>query len=156
VTYTAVVLAGSRRGRDALAEKFDTELKALIPVYGEPMIRRPVRALLESDCVGSITVLSQESERLRGALPDDPKLRVAWSDGTIAATMLSLCNDPSTQWPLLVTTADSAMLDGPTVNEFCAGAEGADLAVGVVERGTLMRRFHDAVYEAVMAETGED
>ena len=144
MTYTAVVLAGSRPGRDALSERFGTDLKALIPVYGEPMVGRPVRALLESDYVGSIIVLSQESERLRGALADDPKLRVAWSDGTIAATMLSLCNDPSTQWPLLVTTADSAMLDGPTVNEFCAGAEGADLAVGVVERGTLMRRFPDA------------
>ena len=35
--YTAIVLAGSRPGRDAFAETFGTDLKALIPVGGEPM-----------------------------------------------------------------------------------------------------------------------
>ena len=49
VTYTAIVLAGSRPGRDAFAEQFGTDLKALIPVAGEPMVRRPVRALLASE-----------------------------------------------------------------------------------------------------------
>jgi len=34
MTYTAVVLAGSRPGRDALAEGFGAVLKALIPVAG--------------------------------------------------------------------------------------------------------------------------
>ena len=46
MSYTAIVLAGSRPGRDAFAESFGTDLKALIPVAGEPMVRRPVRALL--------------------------------------------------------------------------------------------------------------
>ena len=48
MTFTAIVLAGSRPGRDAFAESFGTDLKALIPVAGEPMLRRPVRALLSS------------------------------------------------------------------------------------------------------------
>ena len=57
--YTAIVLAGSRPSRDVFAEQFRTDLKALIPVAGEPMVRRPVRALLESEHVASVLVLSQ-------------------------------------------------------------------------------------------------
>ena len=44
---TAVVLAGSRPGGDPFAQNFGTDLKALIPVGGKPMIQRPVEALLD-------------------------------------------------------------------------------------------------------------
>jgi hypothetical protein len=44
---------------------------------------------------------------------------------------------------LLVTTADHALLDVDTIDEFCAYAEG-DLSVGVVERETLLKRFPGA------------
>jgi hypothetical protein len=71
-------------------------------------------------------------------------LSVRGSEGTIAETMLALCHDPATQWPLLVTTADQALLEPATVEEFCRGAAGADLAVGVVERANLLRRFPEA------------
>src|SRR5699024_10037450 len=60
---------------------------------------------------------------------------------TIAATILALCDDKRTAWPLLVTTADHALLDVATVDEFAAGAAGADVAVGVVERSVMLRRF---------------
>ena len=49
MTYTAILLAGSRPGRDHFAEQFGTDMKALIAVAGEPMVRRPVRALLASN-----------------------------------------------------------------------------------------------------------
>jgi hypothetical protein len=65
------------------------------------------------------------------------------SDATIATTMLELCFDRHTQWPLLVTTADHALLDVETIDEFCAYAEG-DIAIGVVERDKLMKRFPNA------------
>ena len=49
--HHAVLLAGSRPGRDAFAAQFGTDMKALIAIHGEPMVRRPVRALLGSECV---------------------------------------------------------------------------------------------------------
>ena len=49
--------------------------------------------------------------------------------------------DPQIEWPLLVTTADHALLDAATVDEFCNAATGADIAIGVVERNALMRRL---------------
>lgn len=138
--YTAVVLAGSRPGRDAFAESFGTDLKALIPIAGEPMVRRPVRALLAAEDIGNVIVLSQAPDRIGTALPDDKRIELRKSESTIATTMLDLCLDKQTQWPLLVTTADHALLDTEMIDEFCAYAEG-DISIGVVERQRLVDRF---------------
>jgi len=84
VSWTAIVLAGSRPGRDAFAESFGTDLKALIPVAGEPMVRHPVRALLASQNVGKILVLSQAPQRIAATLPYDPRIECRASKVTIA------------------------------------------------------------------------
>ena len=141
--YTAVVLAGSRPGSDAFAEAHGTDLKALIPVGGKPMVRRPVETLLAAEGIGDVIVLSQAPERIGKALPKNKRIKLRKSHATIAATMLELCLDKTTQWPLLVTTADHALLGVETVDEFCGYAEG-DIAIGVVERAVLMKRFPDA------------
>jgi GTP:adenosylcobinamide-phosphate guanylyltransferase len=141
VKYTAIVLAGSRPGPDPLAAQFGVATKALIPVAGDPMVRRPVRALLASERIGKVIVLVQEPNVIAAALPSDPRVRMQESKSTIAETILALCEDADTQWPLLVTTADHALLDAATIDEFARGAEGADIAIGVVEREPLMRRL---------------
>jgi GTP:adenosylcobinamide-phosphate guanylyltransferase len=141
MSFTAVVLAGSRPGRDAFAESFGTDLKALIPVAGGPMVRRPVRALLESAAVAKVVVLTQAPERVAEALPADGRVRVRQSHGTIAETMLGLIDDPATEWPLLVTTADHALLDAATVDEFARETTGSDIAIGLVERANLLKRL---------------
>jgi GTP:adenosylcobinamide-phosphate guanylyltransferase len=58
--------------------------------------------------------------------------------------MLELLDDRSVEWPLLVTTADHALLDTATVDEFAREAVGADIAIGVVERANLLRRLPQA------------
>jgi GTP:adenosylcobinamide-phosphate guanylyltransferase len=141
MSWTAVVLAGSRPGRDAFAEQFGTDLKALIPIAGEPMVRRPVGALLESDGIGKVLVLSQSPERIADALPKNARVSVRESQGTIAETIENLILSHSADFPLLVTTADHALLDKQMIAEFIAKAEGADVAVGVVERQSLLARL---------------
>ena len=141
MSWTAIVLAGSRPGRDAFAEQFGTDLKALIPVAGEPMVRRPVRALLESSEIGRIIVMAQEPHRLADALPSEARISVRRSRGTIAETVLGLIDDASVEWPLLVTTADHALLDRAMIEDFTEASDGTDVAIGVVERANLMRRL---------------
>ena len=116
--FTAVVLAGSRPGRDAFAEQFGTDLKALIPLGGEPMVRRPVGALLASGQIAKVLVLTQTPDRIAAILPDDARIEVRTSKGTIAETMLGLLADSENEWPLLVTTADHSLRDAATVDEF--------------------------------------
>ena len=138
---TAIVLAGSRPGLDAFAEAHGTDLKALIPVAGKPMVQRPVEALLASENVGRIRVLAQQPERIAAVLPDDPRVSVEPSGETIAATLEGFCFDPSVEWPMLVTTADHALLTPAMVVDFLATAEGADVALGVVSREALLKRL---------------
>lgn len=144
MSYTAIVLAGSRPGRDEFAAQFGTDMKALIPVGGEPMVRRPVQALLESASIARVVVLSQSPERIAGVISKDPRADFRESQATIAETMLAMCDDPQTRWPLLVTTADHALLDVQTVDEFARAALSADIAIGVVERANLLGRLPNA------------
>ena len=141
MSWTAVVLAGSRPGRDPFAEQFGTDLKPLIPIAGEPMVRRPVRALLDSPDVTRIIVVSQSPERIAAALQEDARIELRESQGTIAETIENLILDRVADFPLLVTTADHALLEPEMIAELIAGAAGADVAIGVVERRSLTARL---------------
>jgi hypothetical protein len=55
--------------------------------------------------------------------------------------MLGLIEDANTEWPLLVTTADHALLDAAIVDEFAREAAAAEIAIGLVERKELLRRL---------------
>ncbi len=170
-SYTALLLAGSRPGGDPFAEANGVRAKALIPVAGEPMIARPVRALLGNANIDRVRVLAQDAllnplvsspstrsgfetrpstalgtsgkdgMSIFSVLPVDERLSVEPSGATIAATIEAILADPATRYPLLVTTADHALLDGAMIDDFCAQADGADVAIGLVERRPLMARL---------------
>jgi len=141
VKYSAVLLAGSRPQGDPLARTMMIGHKALIPVGGEPMVLRPLRALLASSEVADVIVLTQDPADLRPVLPEDERISLRASQGTIAETIAGLIGDREARFPMLVTTADHALLDPAMIAEFTARAEGADLAIGVVEKARLEQRF---------------
>lgn len=142
--WTALILAGSRPEGDPFARAMGVPHKALIPVGGEPMVLRPLRALLASPAIGEIVVLTQVPEDLRPVLPEDPRVTLRASQATIARTITDLISDGDAKFPLLVTTADHALLDVGMIAEFTARADGADLAIGFVERRLLLSRFPEA------------
>ena len=144
--WTTLVLAGQRPGVDRLAAHFGREAKALIPVAGEPMLSRVLRALAASPQIARIIVLAQDAP----ALLADPALKWTVSDAritprvsgpTISGSVLDAVQDPAVGLPLLVTTADNVMLTPATIAEFIAGAgagsDGRDVSVAMVERGRL-------------------
>ena len=142
--WTALLLAGSRPGGDPLTKSLGCDYKPLLPIRQEPMLLRPIRALLAEPAIECIRVLTQQPERLAGVLPDDPRVRPEQSQETIAATLLAICADPGTRYPLLVTTADHALLTAEMVAEFLAAAEDCDVAVGFVARSNMLGRFPQA------------
>lgn len=143
-TWTALLLAGSRPGGDPLTRSLGTDYKPLIPVAGEPMVLRPLRTLLASPSVGSIRVLTQAPERLAGVMPADGRVALEQSRSTIAETLEAILADPATSYPLLVTTADHALLTPRMVEDFLAGSTECDVAIGTVESRPLLERFPDA------------
>lgn len=141
--YTALLLAGERPGGDPFARSQGVEAKALIAVGGEPMVTRPLAALTGSRKVEQVLVLTQHPEQIAPVLPDNPKWAVVESRGTIAETLLALGERGDAPWPLVVTTADHALLTTAMVDQFLAEADGADLAIAVVTRSSFRRRFPD-------------
>ncbi len=140
--WTALVLAGQRPGVDRLAAHFGREAKALIPVAGEPMLSRVLRALAATPGIARIIVLAQDAP----ALLADPAL--AWTAGdsrieprvsghTISGSVRDAVTDPAVGLPVLVTTADNVMLTPPTVTAFIAGSGAGDVCVAMVERSQL-------------------
>ncbi len=161
--FTALVLAGERPGGDALARAVGAPHKALIPVAGEAMLLRVVRALGAARHVGSIVVSGLPAP----ALASDAELgallasgRIAQLDGrdTPSTSVLDATERLSGWAPLLVTTADHPLLRPEVIDYFCAAAlaSGGDVALGLVD-GALVKgafpeskrtflRFRDGAY----------
>src|SRR4029078_3382764 len=117
------------------------EHKARARVGGEPMVLRPLHALLNSPEVSNIIVLTQNPEDIRPVLPPDERVTIRPSQGTIAQTIAEQFADRRAAFPVLLTTADHALLDPAMIAEFTSKAQGADLAIAVVESKPLLARF---------------
>jgi GTP:adenosylcobinamide-phosphate guanylyltransferase len=137
---TALLLAGRRPGIDPLAATRGETLKALIPVAGTPMVARVAATLLASE-VGDIRVMTQDIDPIAAVLPADPRIAFLQSGNGIASSIAAALKSGAAPFPLFVTTADHALLTPATIAEFLAGARGADVAVGVVERAVVEARF---------------
>ena len=144
-SWTAIVLAGQRPGRDPLAQAFGETYKAVVPIAGEPMLGRVLRTMLEAPSIGQVIVLAQAPE----ALLSGP---LAWAaahqrivplvgGGGIARSIEHVAGGPQAPWPVLVTTADHPLLSAEMVEDFIARAGDDDIAIGAVERATVVAQY---------------
>lgn len=143
--WTALLLAGQRPGIDPLAAHFGETWKALVSVGGEPMLSRVARTLLASPSIDRIVVLAQSPEALT-ARPDtawlasESRIGFATSVASISQSVSNVAGGAA-PWPVLVTTADHALLTPAMVEHFIADTRGADIAAALVERRTLLARY---------------
>ncbi|WP_176590164.1 nucleotidyltransferase family protein [Sphingobium sp. EM0848] len=143
---TAILLAGWRPVPDPLAVAAGVEAKPLAPVGGEPMINRPARALLSHPAIGRVIVLTQAPELFAADpatawIAGHPKVRFETSGGGIASSLVALLDRGDLPFPMLMTTADHVLLDGAMLDQMVREASGTDIAVAMVERGTLLARY---------------
>ena len=146
VPITAILLAGSRPTPDPLAVAAGVAVKPLVPVAGEAMINYPARALLAHPAIGQLIVLTQSSDPFAANpatawLVDHPSVRFERSGAGIASSLLALLERGDVPFPMLLTTADHVLLDAAMLDQFVGEAAGADIAVAMVERATLLARY---------------
>ena len=136
--WTAILLAGQRPGENDFARSHGVAAKALIPVAGVPMLERVVRTLLASPAIGRIVVLAQDAPSLlRGRLAwmaDEQRIATAEAGDGISTSIARVAGSEAAPWPVLVVTADHALLTTEMVTEFLGRAGGGDAALAVVER----------------------
>lgn len=137
-----MLLAGQRPGENAFAQAHGVAYKALIPVGGEPMLGRVARTLLQSPSIERLVVLAQQPEALLAGdlawMADDPRISTLASGDGIASSVNTVAGGMNAPFPVLVTTADHALLTAEMVETFLAHADGPiDVAVALVGRGTI-------------------
>ena len=147
----ALVLAGSRGPTDPLALSQGARHRALLEVGGTPMLLRVLRALRATRGIGRITVSIEEPAAL-GSLPEldalvrDGALAIHRSLPSPSRSVQDVLDSLPAGRPLLVTTADHALLRPEIVERFLTDAEasGADLAIGLVAARLLRARFPES------------
>ena len=142
---TAIILAGSRPGPDPLLDGSGVSTKALLPVAGRPMLAHVLDTLSRHRSVGPIVVLAQDIAGLRAdpalaAWTNDPAILFMESGAGISRSVLAAIDGPA-KMPVLLTTADNVLLSAAMIDSMIAGAEGCDIAVGMVERRVLFARY---------------
>lgn len=131
-------MAGQRPGVDPLADALGQEFKALIPIAEKPMLLHVVEALQTSNCIGEIRIMAQNINAIKAIGNFD----VGVSADSIAATIAPLV--AAMDEPMLITTADHALLTPEMIDSFVSSAAGHDLAVGLVERRTLIAAYPES------------
>jgi GTP:adenosylcobinamide-phosphate guanylyltransferase len=134
---TALVLAGSRREGDPLAAAAGVSHKALIRVGDIPMLERVVAALAAVPQIGRILVAIEQPD-IVAALPAMrvPVSAVQAAEGPSASVAAALATEGT---PLLVTTADHALLRPEWVEEFLAAEAGrADALMSLARRESVL------------------
>jgi CTP:molybdopterin cytidylyltransferase MocA len=145
---TAIILAGNRPGKDPVAEAAGVSCKSFAPINGRPMVHRVLDALADARQVGT-RILCGPSQSLI-ALEPELKARletgeVKWIDSHSTpslSTYHALQAFPDNK-PVLVTTADHALLTPQVVDYFCEETRRlpCDVAVGLTAYDGVMAAF---------------
>lgn len=135
---TALVLAGTRPGGDPLARQNGVSHKALLDVGGSSMLARVVTALRAVPQVARIVIATDRADLLEHLPPGEKPVSVMQAGaGPSASVALAL---QSLGAPLLVTTADHALLQPQWVQEFLAAdTRDADALIALARRESVMR-----------------
>jgi GTP:adenosylcobinamide-phosphate guanylyltransferase len=129
---TALVLAGSRAPSDPMAAAEGVTHKALIPIAGRPMIARVLDALRRSPRIARIVVSIEDAGALSGLAGDCEIVAAQPSPSlSVAAAMETL------KTPLLLTTADHALLRPEWIAYFLAHLPDADVVAALARAETV-------------------
>lgn len=141
---TALVLAGPRKGGDALANAFDVPHKAVLPVAGRPMGEWVVQALRSSPAIGKVLVAADWrslGEDIAFMTPN--KVVPVAAFPTIGDTVEAVLD--AVPPPLLITTVDNPLLTPLVVGEFLAKVPtDCDGAVAVARREVVREAYPQA------------
>lgn len=147
----ALVLAGDRPGDNAVAKATGASCKALAPVLGTPMLLRVIEALQACERIGPCVLVGPS----RQALESCPPLRqfttqsqVNWLPGadSLSGSVQAGLEDIDPDAPVLITTADHALLNGPMLDYFLEQAlsSRADLSLGLAQYDLLKAAYPEA------------
>ncbi len=147
--FSSIILAGERSpGQNEVALKAKTPCKSLAPVYGQPMVMRVLEALERSEHVKKV-ILSGPQEKIIKQSPELQNIidqgRVTWYPPQLSpsiSTAYILQQLPGHE-PVLLTTADHALLSPSIVDYFCTQTSLStnDVTAGLAQKDTVYQAY---------------
>lgn len=139
--FRLIVLAGQRRNdTDRLAERFGQSHRSLVPIAGQPLIAHVLRTALAHPGVSSLAICIEGEAfdpvwDVLTSLPGRGAVTLVPARGNMADSVL----DAAQGWtgPLIVTTADHALLNPATIDAISGALVNADLAVALSPRSCV-------------------
>lgn len=146
--FTAIVLAADRTPNDPVALAAKVPCKALAPVGGQPMVCRVLDALAASEPVEACILCGPaaaivEREPLLQERLTSPALKWMPPSATPSTSVAAALSAVPRGTPVLVTTADHALLQPKMVDYFCrhAQAAGGDIVAALASYQQIMALF---------------
>jgi GTP:adenosylcobinamide-phosphate guanylyltransferase len=149
--FSVIILAADREANDPVAQAMSVSCKALTPVAGRPMILRVLDALEGARetgariLVGPAKASVDQNEELSGLIESG---QVSWRAplATPSSSAFSILQSLPETVPVLVTTADHALLTAEMVDHFCQEARksGCDVLAGVARYELIAKAFPNA------------
>ncbi len=146
--YTGIVLAADREACEPVAQAAKTRCKAMAPVGGSPMVLRVLGALRQSQqvderiiCGPSKIILEQEQQLIQ--LLNEEGIQWVTPQASPSASALSAMQSLPHSRPVLLTTADHALLSAELVDYFCTAARKTDydLVIALAKHSTVSAAF---------------
>jgi GTP:adenosylcobinamide-phosphate guanylyltransferase len=146
--FTAIVLAGKRPGKDPVAEAAGVVCKSFAPIGDRPMVDRVLDTLAAARQIGP-RILCGPSQSM---IEQEPGLKARIERGEVKwiashstpslSTYHALQSVPHGR-PVLVTTADHALLTAEIVDYFCAETRriGGDVVAGLTPYKGVVSAF---------------
>jgi hypothetical protein len=145
--YTGLVLAASRGNLDPLAQAGGVSHKCFIDISGQPMLRRVVRAVMESGRIGRTIVAIEpdsvdEAKAILADLPGAERIEYVPSRENIGASVNAVATPE--MLPLVITTGDNALHTAEMVRFFCDAldrVDDADGALGLTPARYILEKY---------------
>lgn len=152
MSFSALVLAGSRGADCPVAALGGVSHKALLPILGTPMIERVVAALRAVPQIGHVTVMIEEPDLIRDLPGLQADIASSYLDtlparSSPAQSALSGFDElgAARKAPILVTTADNCLLTPEMVNYFLnALSATADLTAATARTDMVQAAYPEA------------
>jgi GTP:adenosylcobinamide-phosphate guanylyltransferase len=159
--FTAVVLAADRGPDDPVARSAGVRCKSLTPVGGKPMVFRVLDALTASRMVTTY-ILCGPPKFIMAQEPDLETLitsgRANWfeNQATPSSSAFHVLQTLPDETPVLLTTADHALLSARIVDYFCSEAQatGCDVVAGVARHEAVTAAYPQTRRTATRLEDG--
>jgi GTP:adenosylcobinamide-phosphate guanylyltransferase len=146
--FAAVVLAADRGPGDPVAKAAGVPCKSLTPVHGIPMVFRVVNALDAAQQVDAIHLCGPPEtivNRTRGLIDLISSGKVKWhaNQQTPSTSAYHVLKSLPADVPVLLTTADHALLNARIVDYFCsqARATSCDVVIGIARHEVVLKAY---------------